>query len=69
MISDRMKPFGRCKFIHAGHRFGRSYKVDVHPAPIREYIHWWEGLDTDVPRTTIKAMIKRQIEQTLNETT
>lgn len=57
-----MKPYGRCKFIHAGHNFR---KVDVHPIPKREYINWWEDLDTDVPRTTIKANVRKEIESEL----
>lgn len=62
-----MKQQGRIKFMHAGHKFGRPYKVDVHPQPKKIYVNWWENLDMDVSRSTIKFLIKRMIEDELNE--
>lgn len=59
-----MKPYGRDK-KYIGNP---SSKIDYHVRPKRKVINWWEAQSNMfiLPRTTIKANVKREIDGELN---
>ena len=54
-----MKPYGRAKTV-------KFYcKIDCHPR--KGWHNWWEDLAECLPRTTIKQLVKKQIENEISE--
>lgn len=49
-----MKPFGRGKRVHF------PSKKDSHPP--KGYINWWEDMNTYIPRSTMKQLFNREID-------
>ena len=56
-----MRQYGRIKKVTGG----KPYKIDRHPHPKRIYCNWWELICDPLPRTTIKAMWRREVDATL----
>lgn len=48
-----MRPYGRIKKIK-----GKNWKRNI-----VKYGNWWEGLNTIIPRTTLKSLWKKEIEK------
>lgn len=55
-----MKTYGREKFVSGGN----DWKIDYHFVK-REFRNWWEDICQLLPRTTMKAKWKKDIEETL----
>lgn len=55
-----MKPYGREKNIKGS----GIWKKDYHPK--RGYINWWENMCTFLTRSRMKSIVKKTIEEELN---
>lgn len=54
-----MKPYGRLKTV----KF--HCKRDNHPP--KGWINWWEDMAECLPRTSIKGLVKKQIDDEISE--
>ena len=57
-----MKPYGREKHVSGGN----NWKIDFHIRPKRKLKNWWEDICAPLSRTTMKANVRKEIEQFLN---
>lgn len=53
-----MKPYGREKYVSGGN----NWKIDFHIRPKRKFQNWWEDICQLLPRSTMKAKVKKEIE-------
>ena len=56
-----MKPYGRIKNIKFASKTDGHYKENN-----RKIKNWWEAQDNIVPRTTIKQIVKKEIQNERN---
>lgn len=56
-----MKPYGREKYVSGGN----NWKIDFHIRPKRKFKNWWEDICQLLPRSTMKAKSKKEIEEEL----
>ena len=57
-----MRRYGLIKMIS-----GRKAKKDYHARPKRIWENWWESICDPLPRTTIKARVKKEIFEQLEK--
>ena len=58
-----MKPYGREKHVNGCN----NWKIDYHIRPKRNFQNWLEDICTLLPRSTMKAKAKREIEELLKD--
>jgi hypothetical protein len=56
-----MRPYGLMKNFKGGGK----YKIDCHPP--RGYCNWWEFISEPFCRSRIKQIVRKEIENELNE--
>jgi hypothetical protein len=57
-----MKPYGReKKLVGSG-----PWKKDYHPKPKHTVQNWWENIVSLLPRSTMKANVKKEIEREIS---
>lgn len=57
-----MKPYGREKHVSGGN----NWKIDFRIRPKRKLQNWWEDICQLLPRSTMKAKAKKEVEELLN---
>lgn len=57
-----MRRYGLIKMVS-----GRKAKKDYHARPKRIWENWWESICDPLPRTTIKARVKKEIFEQLEK--
>ena len=56
-----MKPYGREKHVSGGN----NWKIDFHVRSKRKFQNWWEDICQLTPRSTMKANIRKEVEELL----
>lgn len=65
-----MKPYGREKKVNgSSHKYGSHWKKDyhVHDRNHRKVESWWEEICDYLSRTSIKGLVKKQIDDEISE--
>ena len=57
-----MKPYGREKHVSGGN----NWKIDFHIRPKGKLQNWWRDICQLLPRSTMKAKAKKEVEELLN---
>lgn len=56
-----VKPYGREKYVSGGN----NWKKDFNIRPKKKFKNWWEDVCDLLPRSTMKANIRKEIQEEL----